>query len=258
MYKGFSFALSLTFAAISLCACVQLSPTSNQKLVEQYLIGRPLEVATAYFGKPDSVKKIGEVTRVGWANMSNYTTQHYIPGTPYTVSYWNPYTMRFEYKTEYTEPRAYTVNHHSSSLTLTEFRKGKMEGISWKRYDSDGMADTYTDTNVFASQPAMMALIKAPTVNLKFFKRYEKSNAQVFTQPESYELAALQAAKYDRVDVLEYLITEKKINLDAVHDTWAHGEGYDYVLTQASVREIIRDRNNKKVIEMLQKHGITL
>lgn len=258
MNKGLSFALALVFAALSLCSCAQLSPTSNQNLVEQYLIGRSLEVATAYFGKPDSVKDVGEVTRVGWVSIKDYTTQHYIPGMPYTTSYWNPYTMQFEYKTQYTEPQSYTVRHQSSSLAITEFRKGKMEGISWKRYDSDGMADTYTDTNVFASQPAMMALIKAPTVNLKFFKRYEKSNSQVFTQPDSYELAALQAAKYDRADVLEYLIVEKKINLDAVHDTWAHGDGYDYVLAQASVREIIRDRNNKKVIEMLQKNGITL
>jgi hypothetical protein len=81
---------------------------------------------------------------------------------------------------------------------------------------------------------------------------------QTFATPQSLLAATLQAAKYDAVDVLVYLIKEYKINLDEQQETWAKGESDDLVLTVACARDILRTRNSEDVKEALLEIGVSL
>lgn len=235
---------------------------SHNELTAQLMLGQSTDITKDVFrSAPNKITGTRESSSAIWLYMYEYKRTHYVPSVSRTTTKYNILTETYTVET-YTRP-GYTYETPDFDAYMVEvFAKNRrITGVDFtaRQMNFDTGSSEWHEKN------STLYALNRYTANdqLKELKDLEKTTPSCATS-EMRLKGCLQAAKYDSIDVLAYYLAECKVPLDTQITTWVKGKGKHYylsdsgcfILGKASVREVLTERNNKKVLKKLNKLGI--
>lgn len=250
----------LLLSALIHSACQSVNKISVNENAAQLMLGQSTEIVKDVFSKaPDKITGTKESCSALWYYMYKYQRTHYVPGYSYSTSSYNSYTDTLTLNTYSRPGYTYTTPDFDSYMVEVFAKNYRITGV-----DFTARQATFS-TNAWRWKNSVLFDWNYYNANdkLKELKELEQTHPSYATA-EMRLKGCLQAAKYDSLDLLIYYLTECKVPLDTPIETWVRGTStmlqlQDYgcfVLGKASVRDILKERNNEKVLKKLTKLGV--
>ncbi len=253
--KTFYHKLLTAYSVILLVSCQNTSNLSSDENVAQLLIGRPYSDVRSCLGVPESQFGDKKLAKAYWTSQYEVDVPHYQSGSSHTDTRYDYWSDTLTTTTTTTPSYVYYTREKHIQSVLAEFINFKTVQIDFftKKYPL-GLPTWEENNEVFLAWNRANA-----DDDLEAIQKLEFS--QPLLRTKEYRIkGCLQAAKYNSAELLGYYLTVGGVTLNDSAETWAKGAnpiGTKYVLTTASVREILQSKNDKDVREDLGKLGIS-
>lgn len=255
-YKTILFLLPLLYTS---CQSFNYKISGNENDA-QLMLGQSMEITKEVFNKaPDKIVGTKESCAACWYYMHEYQRTHYVPGYSYSTSSYDSYTKTLSTKTYSYPGYTYTTPDYNAYFVVVFAKNYRITGVDFAARQANfsskawrGKNSVLRDWNYYNAND-----------RLKDLKNLEQTHPSYATA-EMRLKGCLQAAKYDSIDLLVYYLRDCNVPLDTQIETWVKGtstltelpDPSCFVLGKASVREILTERNNEKVLKKLRKLGV--
>lgn len=197
----------------------------------QLLIGQNPEATHALFGSPKKIEKSPNVMYMYWE-------EDYVKTNDARVSFNRKYT-----------------NDWTTWNVTAMVEQNRITGLSYRGMKEIGNSDWLMSGY---NQVLFIWIGACSNNNVDEVKRFVERFPDLLQNEARLYEGAMQAAKYDADEVLIYYMKKFHLDIDKKCDTWARGEEFNFVLTQASLREILKSRNHGPTLNALKELAIAI
>lgn len=251
--------LILPILILSACQSVR-NNISSDEIYAQLMLGQSTDITKEIFNRvPDKTSGTKASSSAIWHYMYKYKRTHYVPSVSETTYSYNALTDTVTSKTYTTPGYTYETPDFNAYVVEVFSKNRRITGVDFTVRQANFTSSDWRKKNWVLYD----WILYNSNNRLEDLKKLEQTYPSYATA-EMRLKGCLQAAKYDSLDLLVYYLTECKVPLDTPIETWVRGksamvqlDNYGcFVLGKASVRDILKERNNKEVLKKLNKLGV--
>ncbi len=247
--------LILASSSLLIASCIPKNNITEEENVAQLLIGRPYSDLRSCLGIPENAAGDVNEGMAYWSREIETEIPHYVSGKSHSSSSYNAFTNTLTTTTTSSPSYTYYTREKRGFGLIAHFSQRKAISVDFYSHKLSLPLPTWEKNN-----EAFLAWNRA-NANDELDDLLKLETSYPILASKQYRImGCLQAAKFDSAELLSYYLSQGGVSLDDRAETWAKGANAiatKYVLTEASVREILQSRNAKNVRKKLAELGLS-